>query len=130
MRATPAAVWASAACSVGRNTLTSPDEGFNVPTTATTIIGQKVVTPANPSPVTSISAAAPTQDPPAGEAIAEEAHRQGDRRRAEQRPGDDGADRDRAEAEARQVGRQHDADDAVGEAPNAAREEQLVRVRH
>ena len=54
-------MWASAACSVGRNTLTSPDEGFNVPTTATTIIGQKVVTPANPRPVSTINAAAPTR---------------------------------------------------------------------
>ena len=42
----------------------------------------------------------------------------------------DGADGDGAETEARQVGRQHDADDAVGEASNPTREEQLVRVGH
>ena len=54
-------MWASAACSVGRNRLTSPDEGLSVPTTATTIIGQNVVTPANPIPVKTISAAAPTR---------------------------------------------------------------------
>ena len=46
------------ACSVGRNTLTSPDDGFNVPTTATTSSGQNVVNPANPRPVPTMTTVA------------------------------------------------------------------------
>jgi hypothetical protein len=38
---------ASSACSVGRKTLTSTDDGFSVPTTATTKSGQNSVSPAN-----------------------------------------------------------------------------------
>ena len=43
------------ACSVGRKTLTSPDDGFSVPTNATTTSGQKSVTKAKLMPVTIIS---------------------------------------------------------------------------
>ena len=46
------------------------------------------------------------------------------------RSGDDRAHLERAEPEAGQVGRESDADDAVGQAPNAAREQQLARVAH
>ena len=45
---------ASTACSVGRNTLTSPADGFSVPTTAMRSSGTNHVTPANPSPVAAI----------------------------------------------------------------------------
>jgi hypothetical protein len=53
------AAWARAACSRGRNTLTSPLDGLRVPTTATTRIGQKRSRPAKPSPVASMSKAVP-----------------------------------------------------------------------
>jgi hypothetical protein len=49
---------ATSACSVGRNTLTSPDDGLRVPTTATTSSGQNVVKPANPRPVPTITTVA------------------------------------------------------------------------
>ena len=61
VRAEPATVCASAACSVGRNTLTSPADGFSVPATATISSGQKSVTPAKPIPVSTISAEAPSR---------------------------------------------------------------------
>jgi hypothetical protein len=48
----------SRACSVGRKTLTSPDEGFMVPAIATSSSGQKSLSPANPKPVTIASAEA------------------------------------------------------------------------
>jgi hypothetical protein len=54
-----ATVWARAACSVGRKTLTSPDDGLSVPATATIISGQKSVSPAKPTPVSVISSVAP-----------------------------------------------------------------------
>src|SRR5690242_12909301 len=47
---------AIAACSVGRKMLTSPPDGFSVPTNPTMISGTKRVTVANPSPVRPISA--------------------------------------------------------------------------
>ena len=47
-----------AACSSGRKTLTSPLEGFSVPTTAISNNGQKAVNHANPMPVAAISIAA------------------------------------------------------------------------
>ncbi len=46
---------ASAACSTGRNKLTSPAEGFSVPTIATASSGQKLVVIQNPIPVAIIS---------------------------------------------------------------------------
>ena len=46
----------SIACSVGRKTLTSPDDGFSVPTTAMSRSGQNAVTRAKPMPVANISA--------------------------------------------------------------------------
>ena len=52
---------ASTACSVGRKRVTSPADGFTVPTNATTSSGQKEVAPAKPRPVAAISAAAPTR---------------------------------------------------------------------
>ena len=48
----------SSAVSVGKNTLTSPPLGFNVPITAMANRGQNAVTPVKPSPVKNISAAA------------------------------------------------------------------------
>jgi hypothetical protein len=59
----PDTVWASAACSVGRKTLTSPEEGFRVPAIVTTMSGQNAVNPAKPKPVRNISAAAPSRTP-------------------------------------------------------------------
>ena len=56
VRSRGSAASASAACSIGRNRLTSPAEGFSVPTTATMNSGQKAVVVANPIPVSSISA--------------------------------------------------------------------------
>ncbi len=63
VRAGPLAVFARAACSVGRKRLTSPAEGFSVPATATTISGQNDVSPANPRPVAAISTVAPRRIP-------------------------------------------------------------------
>jgi hypothetical protein len=59
VRSSPDTVSARAACSVGTKTLTSPADGFSVPSTATTSSGQKVVKPAKPRPVASINPAAP-----------------------------------------------------------------------
>ena len=58
VRSTPLTVSESSACSIGRNTLTSPAEGFSVPTTATMNSGQKEWATANPIPVANISTAA------------------------------------------------------------------------
>ncbi len=60
MRSRGAADCDSTACSVGKKTLTSPDDGLSVPTTAMTKSGQNAVTPAKPSPVANISAHAPS----------------------------------------------------------------------
>jgi hypothetical protein len=46
------------ACSIGRNTLTSPEPGLSVPMKATINSGTKATTPAKPSPVATISSAA------------------------------------------------------------------------
>jgi hypothetical protein len=51
----------SAACSVGTKTLTSPADGFRVPSTATTSSGQNEVRPRNPIPVAHMSADAPSR---------------------------------------------------------------------
>ena len=51
------------------------------------------MTPAKPSPVATISAAGGEQDAAAAEPMTQEADRQGQRRRAEQRAGDRRADR-------------------------------------
>jgi len=56
VRSRGSAASANVACSTGRNRLTSPAEGFSVPTTATTNSGQKLTVTANPIPVSSISA--------------------------------------------------------------------------
>src|SRR5262249_4910357 len=55
VRSSPLATWASTACSVGRNTLTSTAEGFSVPRIATSRSGQNVWNHANPMPVASMS---------------------------------------------------------------------------
>jgi hypothetical protein len=48
----------STACSSGKNTLTSPLDGFSVPTRAMSSNGQNCVNIANPMPVAAISIAA------------------------------------------------------------------------
>ena len=56
VRSRGSAASANAACSTGRNRLTSPADGFSVPTTATRNSGQKLAVAANPIPVSNISA--------------------------------------------------------------------------
>ena len=98
VRSGPDAVCASAACSVGTKTLTSPADGFSVPSTATTSSGQKAVRLAKPIPVASMSAAAPSSTP-SRVAVAGQPERDRERRRAEQRAGHDRADLERREPE-------------------------------
>lgn len=54
---------ANLACSKGRKTLTSPELGLSVPTNATIRSGQNDDKTEKPSPVTTISAAAPSINP-------------------------------------------------------------------
>ena len=53
-------------CSSGRNTLTSPALGFNVPMNATTSNGQNADSPAKPNPVNAISSPAARSSRPSG----------------------------------------------------------------
>src|SRR5947208_3215389 len=103
-------VSASTVCSVGRNSVTSPADGFTVPTKAMARSGQNAVTPKNPR------------------AVAQKADRQRQHRRAEQRGRDDRADLQRAEAEPAEIAGEQHAHHAVREAARSAGEQERPRV--
>src|SRR5271154_4346787 len=115
VRSRGSAASASAACSTGRNKLTSPADGFSVPMTATTNSGQKLVVVANPIPVSSISAHA-----------ASRTRRRPNRSVAS--PTHNVSAAQRTESDRRQVARQQDADSTIAKTAERARRQQQPRV--
>ena len=116
------------ACSTGRKALTSPPEGFTVPSAATTRSAPKAEISPNPSPVAIIDRGDQLQQAGAVDVHAPQADGEGDDGRAQEGGGDDRAHLHGAEPPVQEVARQHDGHQPVDEGPQPARAQQPTGI--
>jgi len=120
---------ANAACSTGRNKLTSPADGFSVPTTATTNNGQKLVVDGESDSRQQHQRARREQDSTPSQPIGRQPRPTASTPPIPARvPNTIASDAQRTEPDRGQVSRQQHADGAVGQAAERSRRQQQSRV--